>query len=396
MTDFPLGFRAGATAAGLKPSGRDDLGLIVSDRPCVAAALFTRNKFPGENIKVCRDHLSRGAIRALVVHAGQANACTGSAGEKAARDTAQAAAEVAGCGETEVLVGSTGVIGTVPKVDRIRAGLAALGDAELTSEGILHVGRAMMTTDTVSKTATAKVRIGGKTIRILGIAKGSGMIHPNLGTMLVYVMTDAAVAKPALKKALSTAADETFNCLTVDGDTSTSDMVVVMANGAAGNASLKVSDPEFAKFQKKITAVCSELARSVAADGEGATKLVSVRARKATNVKDARKVAMAVASSNLLKCAIFGHDPNWGRIACAVGYSGGRFEPAKVVIKLGKAVVFRKGQPAPHDRPAIAEYLKTSDEILIDVELGAGTAEATAWTCDLTYDYVKINAEYTT
>lgn len=391
---IPRGFRGGSAKAGLKKSGAPDIGLIVSDRPCAAAGLFTRNRFAGANIGVCREHLARGPMRGLVVHAGQANACTGAAGVEVARETAQAAAELAGCSPRDFVVGSTGVIGVLPDIAKIRAGLAAIWQAGLAPEGLLDVGRAMMTTDLVAKTAGARFRLAGKQVTILGIAKGSGMIHPNMGTMLAYVFTDAAVEKPLLRRALKQATDASFNCLTVDGDTSTSDMVVALANGVAGTGRLDAKDA--AEFTRRLTGVCQQLARAVARDGEGATRLVTVRVRGAASVADARRAAMAVGTSNLVKTAIFGRDPNWGRIACAVGYSGARFDPERVALRLGGTRIFAHGQPVAQDRAALSRYLRENEEIELEISLGAGRAEATVWTCDFSYDYVKINAEYTT
>ncbi len=393
---FPKGFAGGATKAGLKASGKPDLGVVVSDRPCVAAGLFTKNKFSGSNIPFCRRALKEGGIRAVVMHAGQANACTGREGLEVARQTAIAVSGSVGCGYNEVIVGSTGVIGVLPKLNKIQNGIRAIAEKGLTPDGILAAGEAMMTTDTVPKTASARFRLGGKMVTMVGIAKGSGMIHPNMATMLSYVFTDARISKSALRMAFRDAVEGSFNCLSVDGDTSTSDMAVVLANGAAGNREVKPQGKDYTAFRKKLTEVCTDLSRKIARDGEGATKLVTVRVRRASTFDDARRVAKAVANSNLVKTAIFGRDPNWGRIACAVGYSGARFTPDNVMIRLGKTLIFAKGKSAEYNQGLMSKYLKDTDEVLLEISLGSGRAEAIVSTCDLSYDYVRINAEYTT
>lgn len=390
----PLGFTGGALAAGLKKSGALDLGLIVSDRPCTGAGVFTTNRFPGANIGLCREALARGSMRGIVVHAGQANACTGKEGVRVAERTAKAAAELLGADPSEFVVGSTGVIGVLPDAGKIRNGLDRIVAEGLDADGVLAAGRAMMTTDLVPKMCARTLRLGARKVRLLGMTKGSGMIHPSMATMLAYIVTDAAIPRAALRRMLTRAVDRSFHCLTVDGDTSTSDMVVALANGAAENG--KLSEADAAAFERALTEVCRDLARRIARDGEGATRLVTIRVREAVSEADARKVAKTVGSSSLVKTAIFGRDPNWGRIACAVGYSEGRFEPEKVVIRLGKTRIFAAGKPVAHDRPALADYLRNNDEVIVEIRLGAGEAGAEVWTCDFSYDYVRINAEYTT
>ncbi len=393
---FPKGFSGGSTKAGLKASGKPDVGLVVSDRPCVAAGMFTKNRFAGANIPFCRKVLRRGSVRAVVVHAGQANACTGREGQEVARQTAVAVSGSVGCGHNEVIVGSTGVIGVLPDLARIQNGIRSIAEKGLAPEGLLAAGKAMMTTDTVQKTVAVRFLLGGKMVSMVGIAKGSGMIHPNMATMLSYVFTDAKISKTALRIAFRDAVEGSFNCLTVDGDTSTSDMAVVLANGAAGNREVKPQGKDFATFAGKLAHVCTTLSRMVARDGEGATRLVTVRVRRAATFEDARRAAKAVANSNLVKTAVFGRDPNWGRIACAIGYCGARFAPEKVTIRLGRALIFAKEKPAAYDRKALSKYLADSEEVLVDISLGSGRSEAVVSTCDLSYDYVRINAEYTT
>lgn len=386
------GFRAGAVACGLKPSGKPDLGLVVADAPCAAAGLFTTNRFAGANIPVCREHLG-GPIRALLVHAGQANACTGAAGTKVALSSCEAVAQRIGAAPNEVVVGSTGVIGVLPDITKIRAGIAKV---ELHDGGIAEVGRAMMTTDLVPKSARATLKIGGSKVTVAGIAKGSGMIQPHMATMLSYVFTDARVPRALLRRAMAWSVERSFNSLTVDGDMSTSDMAVTMASGVAGNAALKATDKDFLKLRDALGEVCTELARAVARDGEGATRLVTVTVRDAATESDARTVARAIANSNLVKCAIFGRDPNWGRIACAVGTTDARFDPAKVSIRIGEHPVFAAGAPTKVDKTAVSAYMKDNAELTIEVRLGAGKESASVYTCDLTDGYVRINADYTT
>lgn len=393
----PKGFRAAGMVAGLKASGRPDLTLIVSDFPCAAAATFTRNRFPGAPLVVCKDHLSRhgASVRAIVVNSGQANACTGAKGEALARAMCAAAAREVGCNPEEVLVSSTGVIGHMPNLERIEKALPRLA-SEASEAGWAEAVRGIMTTDLVPKLASRRVKLGGETVRVLGIAKGSGMIHPSMGTMLAFIATDARVGRPALQKAFRQVVDRSFHCLTVDGDTSTSDTAVVLANGAAQKTAMKPGSPEFAKFEKALTEVCAELAQAIARDGEGATRLVTVTVRTAKSEADARTAAMAIACSNLVKCAIFGRDPNWGRLACAIGNCDAAYDPNSVVIRIGQTRVFDSGRPAKFDESVVHAYLETNKEIDIVVDLKAGDASASVWTCDLTYDYVKINAEYRT
>jgi len=387
------GFRAGASAAGLKPSGRTDLGLVVADKPCVAAGLFTTNRFAGANIAVCRDHLSAGRIRALLVHAGQANACTGAAGTRVALASCDAVARQVGCAPDEVVVGSTGVIGVLPDLAKIRAGIKGV---ELHDAGIADVARAMMTTDLRPKASRVTLRIGGRKVTIAGIAKGSGMIQPHMATMLSYVFTDARISRTLLRRALSWSVERSFNSLTVDGDMSTSDMAIALASGAAGNAALSPHDRDFARLRDALGEVCTELARAVAADGEGATRLVTITVRDAASESDARDVARAIANSNLVKCAIFGRDPNWGRIACAIGTTDARFDPDKVSIRIGKTAVFTSGSPAKANKATVSAYMRDNSEITIEIRLAAGKTTASVYTCDLTDGYIRINADYTT
>lgn len=393
----PRGFRAGGLRAGLKASGRMDLTLITSDFPCVGAAMFTRNRFPGAPIIVSHEHLrlAGSRIRAIVVNSGQANACAGKEGIKAALGMCRATAEHIGCRLQDVLVSSTGVIGRIPDLKKIQAALATLAPEESES-GWMQAAEGICTTDTRTKTASREIRTGKTRVRVLGIAKGSGMIHPAMATMLAFVATDARIGKADLNRAMKTAVDRSFHCLTVDGDTSTSDSIVVLANGAAGGDVIRGGTPEYKAFTEALTAVCAELAREIARDGEGATRLVTVAVRNGRTEAEARECAMAIAGSNLVKCAIFGRDPNWGRLACAVGNCNARYDPQRVVIRIGPTTVFSHGRPAKFQESVVHDYLESNTEIAIHVNLGAGKETATVWTCDFSYDYVKINAEYRT
>ncbi|GAB4320563.1 MAG: bifunctional glutamate N-acetyltransferase/amino-acid acetyltransferase ArgJ [Candidatus Sumerlaeia bacterium] len=394
----PRGFRAGAVAAGIKPSGRPDLALFVSDRPCSAAGLFTRCRFAAAPVIVCREHLAAGgSMRAIIVNAGNANACTGETGRLHARRMAQIAAALIQCTPEEVLPASTGVIGRPLPIEKIEAAsarlAASLEDSPAAATAAAH---AMMTTDAFPKWATAEIQIEDQTVRLLGLAKGAGMIHPDLATMLVFLLTDAAVDPRALHAALTAAADASFHCLTVDGDTSTNDTVIALANGAAGTQALTPEHPQWDVFQAALAEVCKSLARQIAADGEGAHHLVQITVSEARDVESARRVAMTVALSPLVKTAICGNDPNWGRIIAAVGRSPAEFRPENVRLALGGIALFERGAPLDFDPAAVADYMRSSARVDVEIALGAGPAQATVWTSDLTPEYVHINSEYTT
>jgi glutamate N-acetyltransferase/amino-acid N-acetyltransferase len=387
----PRGFRASGVAAGIKASGGLDLALLVSDRPAAAAAVFTTNLAQAAPVVVSREHLSRsgGLARAIVANSGCANACTGDAGLQVAREMAASTASLVGCAVDQVLVASTGVIGVALDIGRIRGGLpaalAALGDGS-------DAARAIMTTDPFPKEAAARVTIGGADVAIGGMAKGSGMIEPMLATMLAFVTTDAIVPQPLLDRALRQAADDTFNAITVDGECSTNDCVMLLANGASGAA---VDDSSYDQFVQALRAVCLKLAIGIVRGGEGATKLITVTVTGARSSAEARRAAKAIANSPLVKTAIHGGDPNWGRLIAVSGRAGVAFELSRAAVSLGPIVLFKDGRPYDEAAPEAAHYLK-SDEILVCVDLGAGTASSTVWTCDLTAEYVRINAEYRT
>nr|ABV58979.1 putative ArgJ [uncultured Acidobacteria bacterium cosmid p2H8] len=391
----PRGFRAAGTSAGIKANGGLDLALLVSDAPAQAAAVFTTNLAVAAPVVVSREHLaaSGGATRAIVVNSGCANACTGDDGLQAARDMARETARLVGCPVEQVLVASTGVIGVALPIDKIRGGLpatfAALGNGA--GDGAL-AARAIMTTDPFPKEAATQIGIGGLDVRIGGMAKGSGMIEPMMATMLGFVTTDAAVPRALLDRALRAAVDDTFNAITVDGECSTNDCVMLVANGTSGAA---VDESSYPAFLAGLTSVCRELALGIVRGGEGATKLVAVTVTGGATSADARKAAKAIANSLLVKTAIHGGDPNWGRLIAVAGRAGVAFDLSRAAVRIGSIVLFRDGRPFDEAAPEAAAYLSGS-ELTVSVDLGAGSESSTVWTCDLSADYVRINAEYRT
>jgi glutamate N-acetyltransferase/amino-acid N-acetyltransferase len=384
------GFRASGVSAGIKAQGLD-LALLVADRPATAAAVFTTNRAQAAPVLVSREHLSRsgGTARAIVVNSGCANACTGDAGLQVARDMASAAAKEVGCSTEQVLVASTGVIGVALDIGKVRAALpaavAALGDGS-------GAARAIMTTDPFPKEAAARVTIGGTEVAVGGMAKGSGMIEPMMATMLAFITTDAAVPRPLLDRALREAVDDTFNAITVDGECSTNDCVMLLANGASGAV---VDESTYDGFVQALRAVCLKLALGIVRGGEGATKLITVTVTGGLSADEARRAAKAIANSPLVKTAIHGGDPNWGRLIAVCGRAGVAFELSRAAVCLGPIVLFKDGRPHDEAAPEAARYLKHND-VLVTVDLGAGHASSTVWTCDLTAEYVRINAEYRT
>jgi glutamate N-acetyltransferase / amino-acid N-acetyltransferase len=396
MTDgrgvtFAHGFRAGAAKAGVKHGRpeRLDVALVVSERPCAAAAVFTTNQVIAAPCVVTRRHVERGPLRAIVVNSGNANACTGEQGERDAIAMAEAAAAVVGCSPYEVGVASTGVIGFKLPVERIAAVLPGIA---LTEGGWDDTSRAMMTTDTRPKVAERELNLTAGTVRIGGVAKGAGMIHPNMATLLAFVTTDAAVESGDLRRIVSRAADTTFNAISVDGDTSTNDTLLVLANGASG---VTPKGADLAAFEEGLRAVCADLARMIVADGEGATKVFEVRVRGAATPADARLAARTITNSNLVRTAIHGGDPNWGRVLAAAGRSGARVDDRKASVRIGDLFVYRSGAPLVV-ADADVRALFAADAIEIEVTLGLGDGEATAWGCDMSAEYVRINAEYMT
>ena len=393
----PLGFRAAAVAAGIKKT-RDalDLALIFSDSPeTTAAGVFTTNRVAAAPVVLSRQNLvkSRGRCRAIVVNSGNANACTGREGMHTAEETARATAELLGIEPWQVLVASTGVIGVALNADLILPQLPHLKE-RLSQENAKAVAHAILTTDTVPKTCVVRSEARGKTVHIAGIAKGAGMIHPRMATLLSFLTTDASMGERMLHNLLIAAADESFNRLTVDGDTSTNDTVVALASGLSETSVIPGNDSR-AWFAEGLTLVCQTLARMIARDGEGASKLVTVEVVGARTPLDADRVARAIANSPLVKTALAGADPNWGRILCAAGYSGAKFDPDKVDVSVNNLVLCRKGVDAGFDEAAAHRELDRK-EILLHVDLHAGMATARVWTCDFTRDYIDINASYRT
>ncbi len=388
----PRGFLAGTARAGLKKAG-DDFAVIVSERPAVAAAVFTTNLVQAAPVLISKEHLRDRAHRAIVVNSGGANACTGAAGLKDARRTAALVAAQIGCKPEEVLVASTGVIGQRLDMQKVEAGVRA-ATAQLSREAGARVAAAIMTTDTRPKRARKQFKLGGQIVTIAGVAKGAGMIHPNMATMLCFVTTDASISKAALKAALKQAVRKTFNRLSVDGDTSTNDTLAILANGGAGNAPIpQASGADFAAFTAALTAVCRDLTIQIARDGEGARKLITIHIKHAPSETAAEKIAATIATSPLVKTAMAGADANWGRILAAAGRSGAKFDVSKVEIKLGALAVARKGGGLNFNEARALEILK-KDEVTITVDLHQGDADVTAWTCDMTEGYIHINADY--
>ncbi len=395
----PKGFRANGIWCGIrKNKGKKDLALIVSDAPCSAAGLYTTNKVQAASVIVTREHLAGGSARAIVCNSGNANACTGEAGMIAARSMAAVVAGKLGIKTTEVVVGSTGVIGVPLPVEPIEMGIDSLiAGLRAESSGADAALEAIMTTDTIKKEIAVEFDLGGKKVRIGAMAKGAGMIHPNMATMLGFITCDAAVSPALLDKALRQAVNRSFNRVTVDGDTSTNDCVVLLANGMAGNKLIEVDDPDFKVLADAVEYVCVDLAKGIARDGEGATKLVSCEVKGAASEKDAETLAKSVVGSSLVKAACFGADANWGRILCAMGYSGADFKPETVAVRFhsnaGQVLVCEKGASVPFSEE-VAKKVLSEAEITIDISLQGGKAFATAWGCDLTYEYVKINGDY--
>ncbi len=396
---FPRGFRAGGTICGIKPSGLPDLAIIAADRPCAAAGVFTRNRFPGEPVKVTRRHVRKGTARAIVCNSGVSNVATGEAGRRNALAMCSETARALGCEVGEVLVCSTGVIGRPLPMEKIVRGIRAL--APMLSAGTAAdaaAAKAILTTDLRPKTACETVRIGSSEVRLGGIAKGSGMIAPNMATMLVFVTTDAAIDAPLLQRALRHAVDHSFNRLTVDSDTSTSDSVLVLASGAAGNRRIDSEGKNFAAFLGALTEVCRKLAWQVIRDGEGVTKVFTVRVKNAASGQDADRAGRSIANSPLVKTAVHGGDPNWGRLVMAVGKSGARVRPERLSIAIEGTTVLRGGEPTALSEAAMKKLgaAMRGEHLMIEVDLGLGAGEAEWWGCDLSKEYVTINAEYTT
>ena len=391
---FPKGVKAAGVKAGIKKSGNLDLALIYTEKEAAVAGVFTKNAVAAAPVIVSREVVKGGKAHAIVANAGCANACTGETGLANARKMAALAAAEVGCAPDEVLVGSTGIIGVNLPMDKLEAGIKAAA-AELSEDGSKNAGNAIITTDTYSKACSCEVEIGGQAVRFGAIAKGSGMIQPNMATMLCYITTDANISSQLMQKALSEIVEVSFNMISVDGDMSTNDTVLVLANGASGAAEITDGSPEYEKFYATLKEICQELSKRIAADGEGATKFLTINVSGTKTFEDAKTVAMSIAKSPLVKTAFFGEDPNWGRVICAVGYAGIPMVPEKTVIKFGGVPVYANGLGAEFNEDDIHKVMAEHD-IVIDVEMGMGDAKATVWSCDFSYEYVKINGEYHT
>lgn len=390
-----LGFRACGVDAGIKYQNRKDMALLVADAPAAVAALYTTNKVAAAPVQIDRERTRAGQAQAVIVNSGCANACTGEAGLMNAREMARVTAEALGIAEELVLVCSTGVIGVNLPMDRIAAG-AKKAAGSLSRAGGYDAACAIMTTDTVDKQTAVELEIDGKTVFIGGMCKGSGMIEPNMATMLGFLTTDVAIHPKALDQALREAVEVSFNRVVVDGDMSTNDTVILMASGAAGNQMLTPYHPQWQYFVDALTTVCLELGKKMVLDGEGATKFVTVRVKGARTAEDAKMAARAISKSALVKTSWFGLDPNWGRVIAAVGYSGAEVDDQKARISYGEICAYDRG------RVADKALLKAMQDVMrhrafdVTVDLGLGDGEDTIYTCDFSYDYVKINAEYTT
>ena len=395
------GFRAAGLHVGVKTHNvnKKDVALIVSDADCAAAAVFTTNVVKAAPIHVTKAHLANGRARAVVANSGNANACA-PLGEENAERMCAAAAKAIGCGAEDVLVCSTGVIGQTLRVNVIEEGMEELASLlEQSGAGSDAAAHAIMTTDTVKKEAAVETTVGGKTVRIGGIAKGSGMIHPNMGTMLCFITTDCSISPEMIREALVDTAHVSFNRISVDGDTSTNDTCLVLANGLAGNETITGEGEDYAAFLEALKALCVRLARMMAKDGEGARHLITCTVAGAKDEESAQTIAKSVISSTLTKAAIFGCDANWGRVLCAMGYSGEEFDPDKVDVAFASAAgeipVCRQGRGLDFDED-LAKRILTEDEVEIRVRMGEGDAACTCWGCDITYDYIKINGDYRT
>lgn len=393
------GFKYGSLNCGLKEDGDHDLALIVADEPCQAAAAFTLNLVVAEPVKVSREQMGNGKIQALVVNAKNANACTGDDGLKAVNRQLDEISSLYRVAREDIFVASTGVIGQPFPIDEVSQGTQDLKDKlkpDLTSfDGC---AKAILTTDTTTKTASTQIQIAGETVSLSGMAKGSGMIHPNMGTMLGFIFTDANIESYLLQKALKDAVDDSFNMITVDGDTSTNDCALVMASGKAENPLIETDDEHYRTFAAALREICQALAYKIVADGEGATKIIEFKVSGLKKDKEARQILTTIATSLLVKTAIFGKDPNWGRILAAAGRAGVPFNPDDANLFMGKddkMQLLQNGQPKENDLDALAGIMEAKEQF-IHFSAGEGRGEAKGWGTDLSYQYVRINAEYTT
>lgn len=390
---YPLGFKASGVRAGIKQSG-EDIALITSEVPASASGVFTRNVVKAACVTIDRARLPSGSIQAILANSGNANSYTGARGYDDALQCASYAAELLNVPAESVLIASTGIIGQFLPMNAMSEGIK-LAVNKLSRDGGRDAARAIMTTDTFPKEAITDITIGGKQVRIGGMCKGSGMICPDMATMLAFITTDAAIAPEVLDKCLIEATLKSFNSVTVDGDTSTNDMAIVLANGMAGNEPLTMNSDELHVFQEALNSITISLAKQIARDGEGATKMIEIQAAGTGTSRDAARIAKTIANSPLFKTAMFGNDPNWGRVLAAAGRAGVDFDPSRVNLWFGHIPIVRDGEPINFSAEDAHNYLK-NPEILVRIEVGSGTGKAAVWTCDLSYDYVRINAEYHT
>jgi len=391
---IPKGFKFASATCGLKRTNNPDMGLIVSERKCNAFGMFTQNTFKGAPVIITQKHLKNRTAQAIIVNAGNANVATGEKGLNNAKEMASMTAKFLNIKIDDVLVASTGVIGMQLDMNKITKGIKEC-TASLKQNAFKDVAKAIMTTDSYMKVASESFKVANKEVTISGMVKGAGMIHPNMATMLCFILTDANIHYSALKEAMMSSVKKTFNCMTVDGDTSTSDMAIILANGMAENKIIEKKGNAFAEFSKHLYTVCEKLAKMIAADGEGATKLIEINILNCRTEQEGEKIAKKIATSTLFKTAMFGNDPNWGRIICAIGNSGVNIDPDKIIVDINDITVFRNGIPADYDEKKLKKSL-AKKEIFVTVNLNQGKEKCRVWTCDLTYDYVKINASYRT
>ena len=391
---FPKGFQAAGVKAGIKKSGNLDVAVIYTEKKAVVAGTFTKNAVAAAPVHVSKEVVATHTAHAIVANAGCANACTGAQGEADAAAMQRIAADALGCSAQDVIVGSTGIIGQLLPMDKVEQGIHA-AVKNLSVDGSVDAGNAIITTDTYSKAGATSVMIGGKEVRFGIIAKGSGMIRPDMATVLCFITTDADIDGMLLQEALSEVIEHSLNMISIDGDMSTNDMAIVLANGAAGNPKITEKNADYEAFKETLLALCQGISEKLAADGEGATKFITVHVNGAKSFTDAKTVGMSVANSPLVKTAFFGEDPNWGRVICAVGYAGVPMDPNHTTVQFGGIPVYADGVGVSYDEDALRAVM-TAHDIVVEVDLKDGDSEAKVWTCDFSYEYVKINGEYHT
>ena len=391
---YPKGFQAAGVKAGIKKSGNLDVAVIYTEQKAAVAGTFTKNAVAAAPVHVSKAVVATHTAHAIVANAGCANACTGVKGETDAAAMQKIAADALGCTSADVIVGSTGIIGQLLPMDKVEQGIHAAVKA-LSADGSVDAGNAIITTDTYSKAGATSVMISGKEVRFGIIAKGSGMIRPDMATVLCFITTDADIDGVLLQDALSEVIEHSLNMISIDGDMSTNDMAIVLANGAAGNPKITEKNADYETFKETLLALCQGISEKIAADGEGATKFITVHVKGAKSFTDAKTVGMSVANSPLVKTAFFGEDPNWGRVICAVGYAGVPMNPNHTTVKFGGIPVYADGMGVSYDADALRTVM-TAHDIVVEVDLKDGDAEAKVWTCDFSYEYVKINGEYHT